>query len=297
MASRGRLLALRQDQRRSPRRLPSIAASPRGTAGLQHQRSEASLLYDMAKEQQECDQQSALKLVGPLGLSPRLKPDRAVGLPAGREPERQSKRRIEELLRHVEGSAAALPDDRALFAMENATPLVALPVLHDFRDVLKVIDARERTLQNIKTFLASMMYIRGNARSLPLNVLRRGRAKLARLLARLRVHSTSVVELIQLWRHRYGALPLGRPDGADDDGEEGGGSGGGEAEAGELSGEGEVVSEQKAPSLTMRSAIAAAEETVRPPKPREKRKRAVQLLEPFLWMGCNYLLKMHSDRT
>ena len=67
----------------------------------------------------------------------------------------------------------------------DATPFVALPNLSNFRDVLTVIDARERTLQNIKTFLASMMFIRGNARSLPPDVLRLGRGKLARLFLSL----------------------------------------------------------------------------------------------------------------
>ena len=103
--------------------------------------------------------------------------------------------------------------DQDIFAHEAAQGHVAMPsTTIDYRDVLKVIDARERSLQNIKTFLASMVFIRGNARSLPPGVLRRGRSKLARLLARHRVHSAVVVELIVKWRQRHGlALGLGAP--------------------------------------------------------------------------------------
>ena len=91
-----------------------------------------------------------------------------------------------------------------------------LPDLHDFRQIFEVIEARERTVQSIKCFLSSMGYIRGAHYALPVEGLRRGRAKLARLLGRLRMYSTSVVELIVLWRnHNEGAQidrALGDPD-------------------------------------------------------------------------------------
>ena len=47
-----------------------------------------------------------------------------------------------------------------------------------------------------------MGYIRGSSRSLPPDCLRQGRAKLARLLGRIRCHTTNVVELIEEWRRR-----------------------------------------------------------------------------------------------
>jgi hypothetical protein len=160
-----------------------------------------------------------------LGVSPRLqslhgaravlpsKPSSHYGaravLPSKRDKRTRSMTELLHSLSESEQQPLSETSDD-VFSLEMAAPLVSVPYLTDFRDVLKVIDARERVLQNIRTFLASMGFIRGSARSLPLPVLRRGRAKLAWLLARLRVHSTTVVELIQLWRKRIGA-PLPPP--------------------------------------------------------------------------------------
>ena len=193
------------------------------------------------------------------------------------------------------GKNQAVEDDAMLFSMETTAPLVVLPRVGDFRDVLKVIDARERSLQNIKTFLASMMFIRGNARVLPLSVLRRGRAKLARLLARYRVHSTNVIELINLWRGRYGAVPLeslqvdeNPPPTATASNASRPRTVQGQPVQGLVAG--------KSPSFVMCDVVAtAAVNGGAPPKPRTKKVRRPVAVEPFMWMGTNYVLKMRSD--
>ena len=197
-----------------------------------------------------------------------------------------------------------------IFAQERAAGYMAMPNpdLVDYRDVLKVIDARERSLQNIKTFLASMCFIRGNARSLPAGVLRRGRAKLARLLARHRAHSTIVVELIVKWRERHG-LALGGVGGGVRSGSPlVAGSDDGASQAGSHE---QMVDSQnqasyylpappngqprKAVSATMASAMAIAVKHGPPPAPKQKVIVEADAGEPFLWMGVNYLFKMRQD--
>lgn len=209
-----------------------------------------------------------------------------------------------------------------LFAAERVAGLVPVPVVSAYRDILRVIDARERSLENIKTFLASMCFIRGNARSLPAGVLRQGRSKLSRLLARYRAHSTIVVELIQKWRQRHEpALPA--LSGAAAEGSAAGsaagsvvGSAQGSARASSPSrrgspwvaeanplaastygqrGDGEGANHRRAVSSTMASAIATAAKVGPPPAPRQRVIEEPTHAEPFLWMGCNYLLKMRED--
>ena len=46
---------------------------------------------------------------------------------------------------------AAMAADVQVFVDERSLGAVPIPRLDDFRDVLKVIDARERSMQNIKT--------------------------------------------------------------------------------------------------------------------------------------------------
>ena len=50
--------------------------------------------------------------------------------------------------------------------MELAAPKVEMPHLRDHRQLLAVIDGRERVVDGMKRFLASMGYIRGAAREL-----------------------------------------------------------------------------------------------------------------------------------
>ena len=237
-----------------------------------------------------------------LGVSPRLqslhgaravlpsKPSSHYGaravLPSKRDKRTRSMTELLHSLSESEQQPLSETSDD-VFALEMAAPLVSVPYLTDFRDVLKVIDARERVLQNIRTFLASMGFIRGSARSLPLPVLRRGRAKLAWLLARLRVHSTTVVELIQLWRRRMGApLPPPSPRLLTSRQSVSAGS----------SVDSPAVAKSK--QLTKAEEAAAVEHGAPPPKPRAPKKgmgRPPSAQEPFMWMGCNYLLKMRTD--
>ena len=308
--------------RRSPRRLP-VLVSPRN----------------------EPPRTQPTDHAGPFGVSPRLQSSSQYGhAKIGKrlyERDKQT-RSMSELLHQLSEQHEPLPESGDdVFLVETAAPLVGLPHLVDFRDVLKVIDARERVLQNIKTFLASMMFIRGNARSLPPAVLRRGRAKLAWLLARQRVHATNVVELVQLWRMRFGA-PLPAPPLT---------AGAASAANGRVSpppavpGSGRVSpahsprpasreleeltkltklaeledgaaaalnfeerrqrsrrsSKTASPAPEMKSKglvsaeAAAAAAGAEPPKPRVAKARRPEPAEPFLWMGCNYLLKMRSD--
>ena len=113
------------------------------------------------------------------------------------------------------GSERSLPRGRHL-KNRAAVGRVPLPTVTDYRELFSVIDARERAVAAVKAYLASMGFIRGSARALPPEVLRKGRAKLARLLATLRVHTTQVVELVELYvsNHcRVGELlplPMGR---------------------------------------------------------------------------------------
>lgn len=169
---------------------------------------------------------------------------------------------------------ALLEAGSAVLAMEAATENVNMPIASSYHDLFAVIEARERAVQALKSFLASMgcdsrleqkslagrgstdvsdccrhRFIRGKARALTHDGLRRARSKLARLIARLRVVTTIVTELIVLWRNRSMALqgPTTTADVAD--------AAGNPNEAGSFS---------------------------RPP-------------EPFMWLGWNYLLKMRSD--
>lgn len=86
--------------------------------------------------------------------------------------------------------------------MELHSPKVIIPAsISSFHDIYAVIEARERTVQSLRGFLASMGYIRGNGSAnrtsgLRADGLRRSRSKLARLLAKIRVYSTLAVELI-----------------------------------------------------------------------------------------------------
>ena len=237
-----------------------------------------------------------------LGVSPRLqslhgaravlpsKPSSHYGaravLPSKRDKRTRSMTELLHSLSESEQQPLSETSDD-VFSLEMAAPLVSVPYLTDFRDVLKVIDARERVLQNIRTFLASMGFIRGSARSLPLPVLRRGRAKLAWLLARLRVHSTTVVELIQLWRKRIGApLPPPSPRLLTSRQSISAGS----------SGDSPAVAKSK--QLAKAEEAAAVDHGAPPPKPRAPKKgmgRPPAAHEPFMWMGCNYLLKMRTD--
>ena len=86
-------------------------------------------------------------------------------------------------------------------ASELGTPQISVPRNVPLRDVFSVIEARERAVAALRGFLASFGYIRGNARpmGMPLDGLRRARAKLAWLLARVRAHTTVAVELIEMW--------------------------------------------------------------------------------------------------
>ncbi len=138
-----------------------------------------------------------------------------------------------------------------------------------------------------------MCFIRGNSRSLPTGVLRRGRAKLARLLARHRAHSTLVVELITRWRERNTPLLALTEDDEDDDDT---------AIPDEISRltltrtqEHQQHERTRAVSSTMASAMAIAAKSGPPPAPRLMRRAEPSRMEPFLWMGVNYLLKMCND--
>ena len=104
-----------------------------------------------------------------------------------------------------------------VLARELLAPKVIVPHLTNYRDIFAVIDARERSIQAIKGFAASLSYIRGNARAPPPEQLRRLRAKLARLLARLRTHTTNTVELICAWRIRNSAIAIAEQDAAAQD--------------------------------------------------------------------------------
>ena len=106
------------------------------------------------------------------------------------------------------GSERSLPRGRHL-KNSAAVGRVPLPTVTDYRELFSVIDARERAVAAVKAYLASMGFIRGSARALPPEVLRKGRAKLARLLATLRVHTTQVVELVGA-RARRRALLMAR---------------------------------------------------------------------------------------
>ena len=84
--------------------------------------------------------------------------------------------------------------------LELSLPLVSIPRLAGYSEIFAVIEARERSVQSLRGFLASMGYIRGNARALPADGLRRSRSKLARMLARIRAHTTVAVEMITEWQ-------------------------------------------------------------------------------------------------
>lgn len=290
-------------------------------------RKHGGVEQSLIMEHDDAPQQSS-SLMSSSGLiqhSPRLRTGRVGGLVP--PPPRQRAKRMKDLLAEDENDSASgfALADLQVFVEDAHFGKVAVPVLSDFRDVLKVIDARERSLQNIKTFLASMCFIRGNSRSLPTGVLRRGRAKLARLLARHRAHSTLVVELIVKWRQRN-AEPLAAVQPADE-----------LTAAGSLTG---VVLENpltargtqaralptrarasshalpcpfshprprtlrhpqgspvlnRAMTSTMASAIATAAERAPPPAPPLRQFVAPATAEPFLWMGLNYLVKMAHD--
>ena len=68
-------------------------------------------------------------------------------------------------------------------------------------DLEAAIHAREGAVHAIKALLASVRHVRGT-HPLPEPLAHRARVRLARLLARLRAHTTEVVEHIERWRHR-----------------------------------------------------------------------------------------------
>ena len=98
-------------------------------------------------------------------------------------------------------------------ASELGTPQISVPRNVPLRDVFSVIEARERAVAALRGFLASFGYIRGNARpmGMPLDGLRRARAKLAWLLARVRAHTTVAVELIEIWERLQPPSPPLQP--------------------------------------------------------------------------------------
>ncbi len=94
--------------------------------------------------------------------SPRLRTGRVAGLPntslhsaCANHPQRS--KRMSELLAEARtseahnGGAAVMAADVQVFVDERSLGAAPIPRLDDFRDVLKVIDARERSMQNIKT--------------------------------------------------------------------------------------------------------------------------------------------------
>ena len=90
----------------------------------------------------------------------------------------------------------------AVVSIELALPQIVVPTFDRYSDVFGEIEARERAINSLRTFLSSIGYIRGNHRILGDDGLRRARSKLARILARLRMHTTTCAELISLWRRR-----------------------------------------------------------------------------------------------
>ena len=239
-------------------------------------------------------------------------------------------------LRRAAGRAAGVSE-------EGLLGYVIVPHLDSYRDVLKVLDARERSLQTIKTYLASMCFIRGSiasnalvgsARDPRMAVLRRGRAKLARLLARYRAHTTLVVELIQKWRQRYG-IPLGGAPAEEEEApatalvsnimfktdapkppplqvERSGSFGAaGQPQSPTTKILGPSRSPQKrhrqqerknfqrkpatvSSAMASAMAVAATSDSV-PTAPRLVPKTEVTATEPFMWMGVNYLIKITQD--
>ena len=159
-------------------------------------------------------QASQISLRSNVSISPRLRTGKVAGMPAGRAglwekgyvalAERKSVT-IGLLAEDELAQTAWLRSESEaarVFAHELSLPIVEIPLLHDYRDLTIVIDARERCLQNLRSFLASLPFVRGSSRKMCPEALRSSRAKLARMLARLRAHSTNVVELIQRWRCR-----------------------------------------------------------------------------------------------
>jgi hypothetical protein len=106
-------------------------------------------------------------------------------------------------------------------------------------------------------------YIRGSSRALGAEGLRRLRSKLARLIGRLRVHTTVVVELIQMWRRRNDAS---KPT-------------------------------EEADASVKPSAAGAPEQPAAPGPPPPARVALSREAdgEVFYWLGWNYLLKMGTD--
>ncbi|KAL1530867.1 hypothetical protein AB1Y20_001761 [Prymnesium parvum] len=164
------------------------------------------------------------------------------------------------------GGGVVARTDSMVLVHELLAPAILVPLLTSYADLYAVIDARERAVQAMKGFIASLRYIRGNARRLPTEQLRHSRAKLARLLGRLRAHSTNVVELLLLWRRRR------------EEKEE-------EGEGGEPQEEPQEGAKSDTPPTYSRESTLLGMRTSRPVAP----------AEPFFWMGWNYLLKMSQD--
>ena len=150
-----------------------------------------------------------------VGGSPRLRTGRVAGLPAGRNVPGlvQRSKRMADLLAEAMGRTIGRRRRRRgpHHHQDGGGGGVAAYGRHGRRSVIWHLprgaghrprhradarrlrgpsdDRRARALAaEHPAFLASMCFIRGSARSLPPGVLRRGRAKLARLLARRRVH-------------------------------------------------------------------------------------------------------------
>ena len=96
---------------------------------------------------------------------------------------------------------------------ELELPIQPVPRLSgsEYTVVYTVIEAREREVQLLFSFLSSSQYLRGTVadfRPMPQEALRLARGKLARILARLRGHTTVAVELIRRWQDSQRATRL-----------------------------------------------------------------------------------------
>ena len=127
--------------------------------------------------------------------------------------------------------------------------------------------------------LAVRSYIRGNARTLPVDALRRARAKLARLLARLRAHTALVIELIQQWRSSLGVSSYEPTEWR------------GHESAREVPRERGGALGERSKMLRERGGASGERSEAQVVRPNE----AGQSRETFLWMGRDYLRKIATD--
>lgn len=169
-------------------------------------------------------------------------------------------------------------------SLELGVPQMVIPTLRGFDEIFKVIEARERTVQTLRGFLASLGYIRGNARLLPVESQRRARGKLARLLARVRTLTTITVELIQMWRCTIVK--------AKDDGVVSSYAATHLSEDEKLVG---CVTDFVATHAELRATSTARNAATYKLATTMGHKAAGTALPTFYWMGFNYLLKMATD--